>query len=260
MQQSAPVGRGWRRLWRPVEGRRGESIACQSCDRRRSACRHAAPVGASQRPIIIGGSLSPPFRRRQCAALYYAKAYLIDRPALTVNLQVEQIGSTDESRYLLVTLAFANDGVRPYDLTLKELKPITIARVTKQLDGEPSLSAREADLAAERLSGRPPLIHDINGISLAPAREDKNAVATAVPEPGLYFVAFNAAVAYRSLIGEFLWNRIASATTGAELAVGQCYGYLSCAAGAARPKAKPRRRSPGPLWAIAGALGRGADP
>jgi hypothetical protein len=39
-----------------------------------------------------------------------------------------------------------------------------------------------------------------------------NAVATAVPEPGLYFVEFNAAVAYRSLIGEFLWNRIANAT------------------------------------------------
>jgi hypothetical protein len=37
-------------------------------------------------------------------------------------------------------------------------------------------------------------------------------VATAVPEPGLYFVEFNAAVAYRSLIGEFLWSRIAKAT------------------------------------------------
>jgi len=37
-------------------------------------------------------------------------------------------------------------------------------------------------------------------------------VATAVPEPGLYFVEFNAAVAYRSLIGEFHWNRIANAT------------------------------------------------
>jgi hypothetical protein len=65
-------------------------------------------------------------------ALYYAKASLIDRPALTVNLQVEQIGPTEDQRYLLVTLAFENNGVRPYDLTLKGLKPITTARATPE--------------------------------------------------------------------------------------------------------------------------------
>ena len=36
-------------------------------------------------------------------------------------------------------------------------------------------------------------------------------MATALPEAGLYFVEFNAAVAYRSLIGAYLWDRIASA-------------------------------------------------
>jgi len=41
----------------------------------------------------------------------------------------------------LVTLAFENNGVRPYDLTLKGLKPITIARVTASLDGEPAIAS-----------------------------------------------------------------------------------------------------------------------
>ena len=36
--------------------------------------------------------------------------------------------------------------------------------------------------------------------------------AARIPEPGLYFVEFNAAVAYRSLIGEFFWNRLVRAT------------------------------------------------
>jgi len=52
------------------------------------------------------------------------------------------------------------------------------------------------------------VIHDINGIIFSPGERDKNAVATAVAEPGLYFVEFNAAVAYQG-------------DAGAELAVGQ---------------------------------------
>ena len=106
--------------------------------------------------IIIGGSLvAAVYTVANVFALYYAKAYLLDRPALTVNMQLEQIGSSDEHRYLPVTLAFENNGVRPYDLTLKGLKPITIGKVSKNGEGELSfLSAREADLAAERLSGR----------------------------------------------------------------------------------------------------------
>jgi hypothetical protein len=49
-------------------------------------------------------------------------------------------------------------------------------------------------------------------------------VARGVPEPGLYFVEFNAAVAYRSLIGQYLWNKIAS--TPAEPSWLSANGYV----------------------------------
>jgi len=59
------------------------------------------------------------------------------------------------------------------------------------------LSLLAADFAAERLPGRPVRRHPptSNGIIFSPGERGKNAVATAVPEPGLYFVEFNAAVA-----------------------------------------------------------------
>jgi hypothetical protein len=64
-------------------------------------------VGASAKPIIDGGQpLAAVHTVANALALYYAKAYLIERPALTVNMQVEQIGPTEDQRYLLGTLAF----------------------------------------------------------------------------------------------------------------------------------------------------------
>jgi hypothetical protein len=145
---------------------------------------------------------------------------------LTVNLQVEQIGPMEDQRYLLVTLAFENNAVRPYDLTLKGLKPITIARVAGGLDGEPSyrfLQQISPSVYPDRASL---VIHDSNGILFSPSERGKNAVATAVPEPGLYFVEFNAAVAYRSLIGEFLCNRIAKATPEPSWLSANAYVYM----------------------------------
>ena len=71
-----------------------------------------------------------------------------------------------------MTLAFENNGVRPYDLRLKGLKPTVV-------------------------------IHDSNGIIFGPGEKGRNAVATAPPKARLYFVEFNAAVAYRSLIGAY---------------------------------------------------------
>ena len=175
--------------------------------------------------IVCGSLLAAVYTVANVLALYYAKVYLIDRPALTVNMQVEQIGSTEDQRYLMVTLAFENNGVRPYDLTLRGLKPITIARVTGGLDGEPSYKLlKQISLPSVYPDGASVVIHDINGIIFSPGEKGKSAVATAVPEPGLYFVEFNAAVAYRSLIGEYLWNRIAS--TPAEPSWLSANGYV----------------------------------
>jgi hypothetical protein len=112
----------------------------------------------------------------------------------------------------LVTLAFENNGVRPFDLTLKGLKPITIARVTGSLDGEPSYRLlKQISLPSVYPDGQSVIIHDSNGIIFSPGERGKHTVATAVAEPGFYVVEFNAAVAYRSLIGEYLWNSIAKA-------------------------------------------------
>ncbi|HXE68036.1 MAG TPA: hypothetical protein VN523_01690 [Hyphomicrobiaceae bacterium] len=177
--------------------------------------------------IVCGSLLAAVYTVANVLALYYAKAYLIDRPALTVNMQVEQIGPTEAQRYLLVTLAFENNGVRPYDLTLKGLKPITIASVTVGLDGEPSYRLlKQISLPSVYPEGQSVVIHDINGIIFSPGERGKNAVATAVPEPGLYFVEFNAAVAYRSLIGEFLWNRIVNATPEPSWLSANAYVYI----------------------------------
>jgi hypothetical protein len=63
--------------------------------------------------IVCGSLLAAVYTVAKVLALYYAKVYLIDRPALTVNMQVEQIGSTEDQRYLMVTLALENNGVRP---------------------------------------------------------------------------------------------------------------------------------------------------
>ena len=178
--------------------------------------------------IIIGGSLiAAVYTVANVFALYYAKAYLLDRPALTVSMQVEQISASDEHRYLLVTLAFENNGVRPYDLTLKGLKPITIAKVTKNGDGELSYQlVKQISLPSVYPDGKSVVIHDINGIIFSPGEKGKNAVATALPEAGLYFVEFNAAVAYRSLIGAYLWDRIASARPEPSWLSANGYVYL----------------------------------
>jgi len=161
--------------------------------------------------IVCGSLLAAGYTVANILALYYAKAYLIDRPALTVGLEVAQIGSTDEQKYVLLTLTFENNGVRPYDLTLKGLKPITIARATRTADGELSYQVvKHISLPSVYPDGASVRIHDINGLIMSPGERGKSTVATTVPEAGLYFIEFNAAVAYRSLIGEYVLSRLAN--------------------------------------------------
>jgi hypothetical protein len=78
-------------------------------------------VGASEKP---DHRWRQPARRRlygrHVLALNYAKAYQIDRPALTVNPQVEQIGPTEVTATSWSCSRLKTTGVGPYDLTLKD--------------------------------------------------------------------------------------------------------------------------------------------
>ena len=79
------------------------------------------------------------------------------------------MSATEDQRYLLLTLAFENNGVRPYDGTLGGLKPITIARVTGGLDGEPSYKPlKQISPPSGYPDGAAVVIHDIDGIIFSP--------------------------------------------------------------------------------------------
>jgi hypothetical protein len=124
-------------------------------------------------------------------------------------MQVGEIGQVEGERYVLIALEFENGGVRPYDLTLKGLKPITITKVVRNADGELSYRlVKQISLPSVYPDGNSVVVHDINGMFFSPGEKAKGSAATAVPEPGLYFVEFNAAVTYRSLIGEYVLSRI----------------------------------------------------
>jgi hypothetical protein len=134
-------------------------------------------VGASAKPIIVGGSLlAAVYTVANALALYCAKAYLIDRPALTVDIEVEQIGPTEDDAPWWSRWRFENNGVPPYDLTLKGLKPITHRQGHGQPRWEPSYRfLKQISLPSVYPDGQSVGIDDINGIICSPGERGKNA-------------------------------------------------------------------------------------
>jgi hypothetical protein len=139
---------------------------------------------------------------------YYAKLYLIDKPAISLQLHASQLSMAEGDKGVLVTVDFENTGIREYVLPLvdeheNELKPIKISKISRK--GQSSEISydliNEVCLPSSFPEGKD---HEwtfrcVHSHTLEPrAKGSVNAVA-AVPGSGLYFVEFNVREPYCSV-------------------------------------------------------------
>src|SRR5437762_9548760 len=74
--------------------------------------------------VYFGSILAAAWTVGNIFALYWAKVYLFDRPALIIMANGTQVPRSDDVKQMVVTLEFENNGIWPYELLLKAKKPI----------------------------------------------------------------------------------------------------------------------------------------
>jgi hypothetical protein len=158
--------------------------------------------------IFFGTLIGALWTVANVVALYYAKVYLFDRPALSLVMHAAQFEAGEASRQIVVTIEFENSGIRPYRLELKGEKPITLARATVEAGKEVQYEVlQRLSLPSAYTEAGQVVIHDINGMLFSPGEKGRMSTVVPVPGPGLYFVEFNAAAPYQSLLFERLLGK-----------------------------------------------------
>jgi hypothetical protein len=151
--------------------------------------------------VFFGSVLAAAWTVGNIFAIYWAKVYLFDRPALIMVASGTQVPRGDDVKQMVVTLEFENNGIWPYELVLKAKKPITIAVVKDGGQGEPDHAFIKQISLPSVYPGKDgsTVVQDINGLRLSPGEKSRMSVATSVPGQGLYFVEFNLEIPYKSL-------------------------------------------------------------
>src|SRR5262249_45346472 len=142
--------------------------------------------------------------------LYYAKVYLFDQPALTLNLRAEQAGTSEDSREIVITGSFDNHGIRPYEIPIPEVKPITIAKGTRSGKDEATYEIIKQVSLPGVFPGdkaQPMHVRDMRELVFDPGEKGSLSAVAFVPAPGLYFVEFSVEVPYRSLFLDVILRR-----------------------------------------------------
>jgi hypothetical protein len=165
---------------------------------------------AKNATIVIGTALGAAWTIANVVGLYYAKVYLFDQPALTLSLRAEQMGLAEEPRQIVVTVSFDNHGIRPYEIPIKDVRPITIARVTRSERDEAAYEIiRQVSLPGVFPGdGTLPMhVRDMRELVFDPGEKGSFSTLAFVPAPGLYFVEFSVEAPYRSLFLDYILRR-----------------------------------------------------
>lgn len=168
--------------------------------------------------IVFGTLLGGGWVVANFFGLYYAKLYLFDRPAMTINLHATQLATDDSSKQLVITLELENNGIRPYEIPLTGVAPITIVRISKDKQDGGSYEEGELSYQVVKSISLPsvypegkdgaPIVRNPRGLRLSPGQKGRYAVTTLLPGPGVYFVEFTGATPYWSSL-EWVADKLA---------------------------------------------------
>ena len=160
--------------------------------------------------IVFGTAIGAAWTVANVIGLYYAKVYLFDQPALNISMRAEQIGAPDEHKHIVVTVSFDNHGIRPYEIPLKDVRPITIAAVTRDEGNELAYEITKQISLKGVFPGdatKPPRVRDMVALVFDPGEKGTYSAVAAVPGPGLYFLEFSVQAPYRSLFLDYILRR-----------------------------------------------------
>ena len=153
--------------------------------------------------IVFGTVIGAGWTVANIVGLYYAKVYLFDQPALNPTMRAEQIGTHDAYKHVVITVSFDNHGIRPYEIPLKDIRPITIAKVARNEQNEPTYEiTKQVSLKGvfpTNDKSKPMQVRDMVSLVFDPGEKGTYSALALLPEAGLYFLEFSVQAPYRSL-------------------------------------------------------------